>query len=421
MTGKLNMGQYMMKKIYSGLLCFFTIWSVFARAQATTTTPLEPYLVASVATPPIAVNFSYSVPPPYAATDYPSLRQATGKLYTKAVYSWLSLIAYDDAYIASDGAVNIGLVSTRYEMFSSLREGHPRIPEISCDVPLIPMQGVSGSAFPITRSVDTTHVCGGFTLPPARPAVPSYLVAYNAPSIVTVADGNQIESVKISVLRDGTPWADYFFGYRIGLIQMAAAPATASIFRVPVLNTLTLPPPPIEGSVVEYNNFIDFPSAPGGHFFYSSDAGERQFVDSGQAGYFYRTGRSFNAGGYVPVCRFYGGQTPGPNSHFFSADQNECAGLKALQKSPVPTDVQQWNSEGNGFYAVSAVTDANGNRSCLTGTVPVYRAYNNAYTKDGKRNAWDSNHRFSTDRADFDLLVNTWGWSDEGIAFCAPS
>lgn len=403
-----------MKKTYSGLLCFFTILIISANAQATTT-PLDPYLAVSTTTPPIEVNFRYVSPS--TAADYPSLRQATGKLYTKAIYSELSLIAYDNAYIASDGAGYIGSVKTMDGMFYTVPNWGT--PLGSCDVPLIPMQGVSGAAFPITRSVGTAYLCGGF-LPPAH-TVPSYLVSYNAPSIVTVADGNQIESVKISVSANGSPWADYVFGYSIGPIQMAAAPATSSIFYVPALSALTLPPPAIEGSVVEYNNRIDFSPAPGGHFFYSSDAGERQYVDSGQAGHFYRTGRSFKAGGYVPVCRFYGSRTPGPNSHFFSADQNECAGLKALQKSPVPTDVQQWNIEGNGFYAVAAVTDASGKRSCLTGTVPIYRAYNNAYTKDGKRNAWDSNHRFSTNHADFDELVKNLGWTDEGIAFCAPS
>lgn len=405
----------MMKKTYSGLLCLFALLIIAETARAATTT-LDSYLVVSAATLPIDVSFKYV--PPFTAADYPILRQATGKLYTKVIYSELHLIAYDNAYLASDGAGNIGNIYPTGGTFYPLPTDWGT-PVTSCDMPMMPMQGVSGSAFPITRSVSTIYSCGGLTTPPAH-AVPSYLVSYNAPAIVTIADGNQIESVKISVSANGSPWADYFFGYRVGLFQMAAAPATASIFGVPALYALTLPPPAIEGSVVEYNDTLDFPSAPGGHFFYSSDPAEQQYVDSGQVGHFQRTGRSFNAGGYVPVCRFYGSQTPGPNSHFFSADQNECAGLKALQRTPVPTDIQQWNSEGNGFYTVAAVTNANGNRSCLTGTVPVYRAYNNAYAKDGKRSAWDSNHRFSTNHADIDQVVNR-GWSDEGLVFCAPN
>jgi len=409
----------MMKKNYFGLLGFFAIWIVSAQAQAATTS-LNSYLVLSAATSPIEVSFSYM--PPYQAADYPRLRQATGKLYAKFFHSWdtsLSLIAYDNAYVGSDGDEYAGaFFFPSSGMFSPVPS--LLISGYECHIPLIPTRGVTGISFPIILLPETTYNCllFGGQLPPTT--APSFVASYTAPSIVTVADGNQIESVKVSVSANGESWADYIFGYRIGLIQIAAAPATATLFQVPTLIALTLPPPAIEGSVVEYNNTVDFPASPGGHFFYSSDAAEQQAIDSGQVGHFYRTGRSFNAGGYVPVCRFYGSQTPGPNSHFFSADQNECAGLKALQKSPVPSDVQQWNSEGNGFYAVAAVTDASGKRSCLTGTVQVYRAYNNAYAKDGKRNAWDSNHRFSTNRADIDLLVNNWGWSDEGIVFCAP-
>jgi len=404
-----------MKKTYSCLLCLFAVLIIAAKAQAATT-PLEPYLVVSPSTPPIEVSFQYASE--YPAADYPALRQGIGKLYTKNSYSALYLIAYDNAYPANQGAGGIGSIYPTGGTFYPFPREFGTL-ATSCDMPMIPMQGVSGSVFPIMRSVSTIYACGGLTTPPAH-AVPSYLVSYNTPSIVTIADGNQIENVKISVAANGSPWADYYFGYRIGLFQLAPAPATASIFNVPTLSALTLPPPAIEGSVVEYNDTLDFPSAPGGHFFYSSDPAEQHTIDSGLVGHFQRTGRSFNAGGYVPVCRFYGSQTPGPNSHFFSADQNECAGLKALQRTPIPTDVPQWNSEGNGFYTTAVVTDANGNRTCLTGTVPVYRAYNNAFAKDGKRNAWDSNHRFSTNHADLDPLVGL-GWTDEGIAFCAAN
>ena len=35
-----------------------------------------------------------------------------------------------------------------------------------------------------------------------------------------------------------------------------------------------------------------------------------------------------DAAGLVPVCRFYGSISPGPNSHFFTADPDECAAVK---------------------------------------------------------------------------------------------
>ena len=387
---------------YSVLLCFLTILIISAKVHATTAT-LNPYLVVSTRSNLLAVN--------YTAFDFPLLSEIeSGQLFTKDQgTSSLSI------WNGNRNRLDPILFVTSSGVFFSIPNDRT---ENSCEVPLIPLRDVSGPSFPISYTPATEYACIA-GLPPPH-AVPNYSVSYNAPAMVTVADGNHIESVKISISADGLPWADYIFGYRIGLIQMAAAPATALLFSVPTLNVLTLPPPLIEGSVVEYNNTIDFPTAPGGHFFYSSDATEQSYVDSGQAGHFQRTGRSFNTGGYVPVCRFYGSQTPGPNSHFFSADQTECAGLRALQKTPTPTDTPQWNDEGNGFYAVAIVTDVNGNRSCLTGTVPVYRAYNNAYSQTGKRNVWDSNHRFSTSHAEIDQLVNNHGWSDEGIAFCAP-
>ncbi len=273
------MGLTLMQKS----LCFFTLLVIAAQALAATA-PLGPYLVISTATPPIEVSFRYV--PPYGAADYPALRQATGKLYAKYIYSELFLIAYDNAYIASKviGYTGyIGSVDTSSGMFYTLLLGAAATPESfnSCDRPLIPTRDVNGAAFPITHLVDATYFCGWFTGQPHK--VISYLVTYYAPSIVTVTDGNQIESVKISVYADGSPWADYHFGYRIGLFQMAAAPATAPIFGVPVLSALTLPPPSAEGNVVEYRNTVDFSSSPGGHFFYSSDDGEQAFVDSGQA------------------------------------------------------------------------------------------------------------------------------------------
>ena len=43
-----------------------------------------------------------------------------------------------------------------------------------------------------------------------------------------------------------------------------------------------------------------------------------------------------------PVCRFYGSLSPGPNSHFYTVDENECAFLKQLQAT-TPADQPRWN------------------------------------------------------------------------------
>jgi len=169
--------------------------------------------------------------------------------------------------------------------------------------------------------------------------------------------------------------------------------------------------------VVEYLDTVDFPGSPGGHFFYSSDPAEQAAVDGGAAGAFARTGRQFRTGGTKPVCRFYGSIAPGPNSHFFTVDADECNALRAAQATPTPTTVQQWNYEGTAYLTTPPDIAGNGTRSCPANTVPLYRAYNNAFPPSGPRNPWDSNHRFTPVQADVDALVAK-GWRDEGIVFC---
>ena len=108
---------------------------------------------------------------------------------------------------------------------------------------------------------------------------------------------------------------------------------------------------------------------------------------------------------------------PGPNSHFFTISDAECAGLIAMQQTPIPLTTPQWNYEGVAFTA----TPAQEGGVCLAGTSPVYRAYNNAYPAMGPKNPWDSAHRFSTNLADIQQMVTQYGWSDEGVAFCSPN
>ncbi|MBK8741189.1 MAG: hypothetical protein IPM02_17445 [Betaproteobacteria bacterium] len=185
-------------------------------------------------------------------------------------------------------------------------------------------------------------------------------------------------------------------------------------------------------TVVEYSNGNDFPGSPGGQYFYSTDPAEQAAVDKGTAGAFFRTGRTFAAGGPTPVCRFYGSVTPGPNSHFFTAEPAECVALKAAQIVPRPANIQQWNSEGDGFNTtVPTIAAAAGSAgapgtsgatvlTCPAGTTAVRRAYNNAFPLVGPKNPWDSNHRFVRAQGDIDNVVSR-GWRDEGIVFCASN
>ena len=170
----------------------------------------------------------------------------------------------------------------------------------------------------------------------------------------------------------------------------------------------TFPPPFVAGEVTEYVNHIDFPKQPGGQFFYAALDSDRTLLDS--VATWQRTGRSFKAAGNQSVCRLYGGNNGGPNTHFYSLDKSECDSLRALPA---------FSYEGQTFLATPALVAANGrDRTCAAGTSAVYRLYNNAYV-GGRKNDWESNHRYVGSVDDVASAVRS-GWSDEGIAFCQP-
>ena len=109
-----------------------------------------------------------------------------------------------------------------------------------------------------------------------------------------------------------------------------------------------------------------------------------------------------------PVCRFYGSQAPGPNSHFYTIDAGECQALKNLQVS-TPATQKRWNFENNDFLSTPATSG-----SCPAGTIAIWRAYNNGFAQ-----GIDSNHRITSDHAGI-LQTIASGWKDEGVVMCAP-
>ena len=155
--------------------------------------------------------------------------------------------------------------------------------------------------------------------------------------------------------------------------------------------------------VVEfYNTDLD-------NYFITADANEAAGIDGGSAGPgWIRTGGSFKSGGSTPVCRFYGSQVPGPNSHFYTLTSPECDGLKQLQ-AITPATQKRWNFESLDFIS-SPPTDG----TCPAGTTPVYRAYNNGFAR-----GIDSNHRLSSAAVAIQDVVSR-GWIDEGVVMCAP-
>lgn len=157
------------------------------------------------------------------------------------------------------------------------------------------------------------------------------------------------------------------------------------------------------GAVDEfYNTNLD-------NYFITADAGEAAAIDNGSAGPgWIRTGGSFKSGGSTSVCRFYGSQIPGPNSHFYTGDPGECASLKQLQAA-TPATEKRWN-----FESLDFISSPPAGGQCPAGTKPVYRAYNNGFAR-----GVDSNHRISTDQAAIAQVVAR-GWVNEGVVMCAP-
>jgi hypothetical protein len=256
---------------------------------------------------------------------------------------------------------------------------------------------------------------------------------FGAPVRRKAFDGSEYEASPMVQKRNGQPWLTLYWGYRLGLVETQHDWNPAVLTPLPAfakwptfapkdaeVKLVTLPPPRVEGIVTEYVNTENFPTSPGGVYFYAGSDEERVFIDSGTPGKWVRTGKGFKSGGYVSVCRFYGSLSPGPNAHFFTASENECSVVKSLQTIPTPLDRQQFNFVGTSFRASVPSRGADGLSAltCPQATIPVYRAYNAAYGLTGKKN-YDSNHRLSTSRADIDTMV-AMGWTDEGLVMCVP-
>ena len=161
----------------------------------------------------------------------------------------------------------------------------------------------------------------------------------------------------------------------------------------------------IDSSVVVefYNTLLD-------NYFLTANADEANAIDGGSAGPgWIRTGNTFKSGGSTAVCRFYGSQSPGPNSHFYTLLGPECDNLKQLQATTLATE-KRWDFESLDFLSTSPI-----NGTCASGLLPIYRAYNNGFAR-----GIDSNHRISASRAAIQEVINR-GWINEGVVMCAPS
>jgi len=158
------------------------------------------------------------------------------------------------------------------------------------------------------------------------------------------------------------------------------------------------------GSYISGSTVVEFFHAGLNNYFITADPVEQTMVDSGAMGAWRRTGNTFKAGGSTPVCRFYG-NAYGPNSHFYTADESECANLNVIF-NPI---TKSWKFESYDF-----ATTQPSNGQCSSNLIPVYRAYNN-----GPARGVDANHRITSNYVAYQQMIAT-GWSGEGINMCAP-
>ena len=207
------------------------------------------------------------------------------------------------------------------------------------------------------------------------------------------------------------PGAQFCVGYGASAVEMLNAN------RLQVVATLPGGGMAASGSRLDVDvrgSAIEFYHGALKHYFISSSPSDAAAIDAGAAGAGWaRTGGTFKvyptqASGSQPVCRFYGSQNPGPNSHFFTVSADECAGLRAQQAS-TPETVKKWHYENIAFYLFTPI-----NGACTGGSTPVYRYYNNGFA-----HGEDSNHRLTADAAQR-ASMEAAGWGYEGVVMCAP-
>jgi hypothetical protein len=166
---------------------------------------------------------------------------------------------------------------------------------------------------------------------------------------------------------------------------------------------------------VEVVTAVEFYYAVLDHYFISADPSEIAALDGGVFPGWERTGLTFNvfaptkSGGVgVPVCRFYGLPSAGLDSHFYSANQTECASIPDIFHGA-------WQLEGTDVFDIRLPDLVTG--ACAPGFVPVYRLWNQRV---------DSNHRFTTDSSVAAAMKakgyvsEGWGPGALGVAMCAP-
>jgi hypothetical protein len=169
------------------------------------------------------------------------------------------------------------------------------------------------------------------------------------------------------------------------------------------------PPPPATVTVVEYHH------ASFDHYFITPVAAEIALLDAHAPPFqdWSRTGFTFNAyvnstapAASVAICRFFNTSFAPKSSHFYAAHGFGCEDTLRL--------FPDWGLEDDKLFN-EMLPAADG--TCPTGTIPVYRLYN-----QGMGGA--PNHRFVTSLAERQKMIDQMFVPEGngiGVGMCAPA
>jgi hypothetical protein len=124
---------------------------------------------------------------------------------------------------------------------------------------------------------------------------------------------------------------------------------------------------------------FEFLYQPENRYFLTIDPNEATAIDNGGAGVgWLRTGFTFKAyattgsapAAALPVCRFYGSVSPGPNSHFFTASAAECQARRTCERHAEHQKRWNWGHR----FRLSEPGAGGSRRRPGTGMVPITTA-----------------------------------------------
>jgi hypothetical protein len=252
------------------------------------------------------------------------------------------------------------------------------------------------------------------------------VIAANGPRVPDVSQSQKVFRVATIVVSDEKLSAEAmafydFFAKRFEaqtptLVRDGLVVGIANPFSVATGNRATLNSKLSATSAGAFVTVFEFFAPTLNHYFRTANADEANALSANPALGWQATGANFKAysrndaaDGAKPVCRFYGSVSPGPNSHFYTANAGECNALKSLQAT-TPASVPRWNYEEIAF----AIHEPNAGVCPAVAPIPVYRAYNNRAAQN------DSNHRYTASLATYNQMISQ-GWAGEGITMCAPN